>query len=241
MSSSRYLLAAAALSLPAAALPVAVQAAEVQIQAQGPVVELSINEVVKSAPDAAQVSAGVQVRAATASEAMRQNAAQMDKVIARLRQLGIKAEDIQTANFSLNPQYQYRDGNQPPLFLGYDASNQVNVILRDMTRIGATLDALVQAGANNVSGPNFMLEKDQAAKASARKAAFEHARVQATEYARMAGFSGIRLLEISESFSQVGPMPVAQALEARASTKTPIEPGQVGTGVTVTVKYEMTR
>jgi uncharacterized protein YggE len=237
MSPSRYLIAAAVLSLPAGPA----LAAEVQIQAQGPVVELSINEVVKTSPDAAQISAGVQVRAATATEAMRQNAAQMDKVIARLRQLGIKAEDIQTANFSLSPQYQYRDGGQAPQFLGYDASNQVNVTLRDMTRIGATLDALVQAGANNVSGPNFLLENDQAAKASARKAAFEHARAQATEYARIAGFSGIRLLEISESFSQVGPMPMAQAMEARANAKTAIEPGQVGTGVTVTVKYEMTR
>jgi uncharacterized protein YggE len=237
---SRYLPVAAAAAMAIPAVPAA--AAEIQIQAQNPVVELTVNEVVKSSPDTAQVGAGVQVRAPTAVEAMRQNAAQMDKVIARLRQLGIKAEDIQTSNFSLNPQYDYRGDGQLPQFLGYDAGNQVSVTLRDMGKIGETLDALVQAGANNVNGPSFSLEKDAAVKAAARKAAFEHARTQATEYARMAGYAGVRVLEISESISQVGPMPVAQAMEMRAgAAKTPIEPGQVGTGVTVTVKFEMTK
>lgn len=239
MLNIRYpLLAALVLAPGASAL-----AAEVQIQARNPVVELTVNEVARSAPDAAQVSAGVQLRAPTASEAMRRNAAQMDKVIARLRQQGIAREDIQTANFSLNPQYQYRDGNQPPLFLGYEATNQVTVTLRDMAGIGPTLDALVEAGANNVGGPSFMLEKDEPAKAAARRAAFVSAGAQAAEYARMAGYSGVRLLEVSESFSQVRPMAMLQAemRAADAANKTPIEPGQVGTAVTVTVKYEMTR
>lgn len=237
MPIGRHLAIAAAALVPASP----VLAAEVVIQAQNPVVELTIAETVESPPDAAQVGAGVQVRAPTASEAMRQNAAQMDKVIARLRQLGIRAEDIQTSNFSLNPQYQYRDQGQAPLFLGYEATNQVSVTLRDMGRVGSTLDALVQAGANNLYGPNFLLEKDEPAKAAARRSAFDRARAQATEYARMAGYSGLKLLEISESFAQVAPMPRAQAMEVRAVAKTPIEPGQVGTHVTVTVKYEMTR
>lgn len=235
MTSSPYVAAAALLMLPTQAM-----AAEIQIQAQNPVVELTVNEVVKSAPDTAQVGAGVQVRAPTASEAMRQNAAQMDKVIAQLRKLGIKSEDIQTANFNLSPQYNYRGDGQAPQFLGYDATNQVNVTLRDMNRIGATLDALVEAGATNVHGPTFSLEKDQAAKAAARKAAFDRGRAQAAEYAQMAGYTGLRLLEVSESVSHVGPMPMAQAVRAEAKAS-PIEPGQVGTGVTVTVKYEMTK
>lgn len=238
MSSSPYVAAAAILMLPASQA----MAADIQIQAQNPVVELTVNEVVKSKPDTAQVGAGVQVRAPTASEAMRQNAAQMEKVVAQLRKLGVKSEDIQTANFNLNPQYNYRGDGQTPQFLGYDATNQVNVILRDMSRIGATLDALVQAGANNVYGPNFSLEKDQAAKAAARKSAFDRARAQATEYAQMAGYSGLRLLEVSETVSHSGPIPVAEAMDVRAAAKSsPIEPGQVGTGVTITVKYEMTR
>lgn len=238
MSHARLLAAALLASVPA--IPAA--AAEIQIAAQNPVIELTVNETVRAAPDAAQVTAGVQIRAKTASEATRLNAAQMEKVIARLRQAGIRSEDIQTSNFSLNPQYQYRN-DQTPLFLGYDATNQVSVILRDMGKIGSTLDALIEAGANNVSGPSFMLENDTAAKSQARKSAFESARAQAVELARLAGYGNVRLLAVSEGYTQMRPMPMLQAAEVRAASaaKTPIETGQVGTDVTLTVKYEMTR
>lgn len=227
-------------------LPIApALAAEIQIAIENPVVELTVNEIVQSEPDTAQVGAGVTVRAPTASEALRSNAEQMQKVTERLRSLGIKREDIQTANFSLNAQYQHTNDGEQPRLLGYDASNQVNVTLRDLDKIGETLDALVQAGANNVYGPNFTLQKDEAARAAGRKSAFEKGRGQALEYARMAGFTGIRLLEVSESYSAMGPVMVtAQAVVASGSAraaKTPIEPGMVGTAVNVTVKYEMTR
>jgi uncharacterized protein len=217
--------------------------AEIQIAVQNPVVELTITETVQSEPDTAQVGAGVTVRAPTASEAMRRNAEQMEKVIARLKALGIKREDIQTANFSLNAQYQYRNDGEQPTFLGYDASNQVNVMLRDLDKIGETLDALVQAGANNVYGPNFMLEKDEAARRAGRESAFQKGRSQAMEYARMSGYSNLRLLEVSETYQSMGPVMGPQAIAVTASrseAKTPIEPGMVGTAVVVTVKYEMT-
>lgn len=225
----------------AAAVPAA--AAEVQIQVQGPVVELSVNEIVYGAPDIAQVGAGVVTRAATAQEAARLNAAAMEKIVARIRALGIDAKDIQTSNFSLNPNYNYNQQTGQQTFTGYDANNQVSVKLRDMTRIGEVLDALIAAGANNIHGPNFSLENDSQAKAAARAAAFRSGQAMAEEYARMAGFGGIRLLEVSESFQHVGPIVVtgARMEAADASAKTPIEPGEVGTGVMLTVKYEMTR
>ena len=225
-------------------VPLPAAAAEIQIQVENPVVELTVSEVVQTDPDAATVGAGVTVRAPTASEALRQNAAQMTRVIDRLRSLGIKREDIQTANFSLNAQYRYNNDGREATFIGYDASNQVNVTLRDVDKIGATLDALVLAGANNVYGPNFMLLKDEPAKAAGRKSAFEKARTQALEYARMAGYSGIELLEVSETFSTSMPMPQGNAIVVTAASRsdvTPIEGGQVATSVTVTTKYEMTR
>jgi uncharacterized protein len=238
---------AALTGLGAAALLATVPAvaAEIQIAVSNPVIELTVTETVQSPPDTASVGAGVQVRAPTASGALKLNAQAMDKVIARLRSLGIAREDIQTANFSLNAQYQYGNDGQPPKFLGYEASNSVNVTLRKLDKVGEALDALVEAGANNLYGPNFSLEKDGEAKAAARKAGFAKAQAQANEYARMAGYTGTRLLEISESFQQMGPMPVsAQAIVVTGSAveaATKIEPGRVGTGVTITIKYEMTR
>ncbi len=236
----RYMIPLMAIGAAATAVPAA--AAEVQIQVQGPVVELSVNEVVYDAPDLAQVGAGVSTRASTAQEAARLNAAAMERVVARIRALGIESRDIQTSNFSLNPSYRYNQQTGEQTFTGYDATNQVSVKLRDMDRIGAVLDALIAAGANNLYGPNFSIENDAEAKAAARTAAFRSGQEMAQEYARMAGYTGVRLLEVSESFQSVGPMPVAMRMEsADASAKTPIEPGEVGVGVMVTVKYEMTR
>ncbi len=122
-------------------------------------------------------------------------------------------------------------------------NNQVQVKLRDLERAGEVLDALVSAGANNIYGPNFMLEADEAAKREARTKAYQSGQAMAQEYARMAGYSGVRLLEISETFQSYGPQPVMMraSAEAAADAGTQIEPGEVGTGVTVTVKYEMTR
>lgn len=231
------LLAAAAVSL-----PVAAPAAEIQMQVTNPVVELSVADVVQSTPDVVQIGAGVTTRAATAQEAVRLNAIEMDRVIKKLKSIGIAGKDIQTLNFNLNPQYQYRSDGQPPLFVGYDVNNTVNVKLRDLKRAGEVLDTLVATGANNVYGPNFMLEDDKAAKAAARQNAFKNGLAQAREFARMAGYKDVRLLEVSESYQSFGPMPVA--MEARIAAappapKTPIEPGEVGTGVTLGLKYEM--
>jgi len=221
----------------------AAHAAEVQIQAQGPVVELTVNEIVHSAPDVAQIGAGVTTRAPTAQEAVRQNAQAMEQVIAKLRELGIASRDIQTSNFNLNPQYDFDRNGGSRTFVGYDVNNQVQVKLRDLERAGEVLDALVSAGANNIYGPNFMLEADEAAKREARTKAYQSGQAMAQEYARMAGYSGVRLLEISETFQSYGPQPVMMraSAEAAADAGTQIEPGEVGTGVTVTVKYEMTR
>lgn len=240
----RYAIPLAALPISAlTALAVPASAAEIQIASQGPVVELSVSEVVRSAPDVAQVGAGVVTRAATAREALTQNSQAMDRIIARLRQLGIARDDIQTSNFNVSPQYDYDQATREQVFRGYDVNNQVQVTLRDLPRAAEILDALVSAGANNIYGPNFMLEDDVAAKAEARRLAFARGQRMAEDYARMAGYSSVRLLEISESVQHRGPMPQAAMMRTMdvSESAPPIEPGQVGTGVSITVKYEMAR
>ena len=230
------LLAATAIASPG-------MAAEVQIQAQGPVVELSVAETVKARPDIVNVGAGVTTLAPTAVAAMQQNAKAMDAVIAKIKALGVAADDIQTAGINLYAQYDYDQASRKQVFRGYQASNTVNVTLRQVDKAGQVLDALVAAGATDINGPNFAIDDDSVPKAQARKAAMEKARAQALDYAKMAGYANIRLLEVSEAVIVSRPMPMmmkAQAADAVA-TSTPVEPGLVGTGVTVTVKYEMTR
>jgi uncharacterized protein YggE len=117
------------------------------------------------------------------------------------------------------------------------------VTLRKIDRTGSVLDALVAAGATDIGGPSFSIDDDTASRAQARKAAFDKAQVQASEYARWAGYSGVRLLSISEAVNPGRPMPYAEGRVAMAADmkQTPVEPGLVGTAVTISVTFEMTR
>ena len=218
-------------------------AAEVQIAAQGPVVELTVSESVEAEPDIATVSAGVTTQARTAVEAMRTNAQAMNAVVDRIEQLGVAERDIQTSGINLGAMYDYDQSTQRQVFRGYQASNRVSVRLRDIQRTGEVLDALVAAGATDLGGPDWSIDDDTGARAQARSAAMERARAQALEYARLAGYSDLRLLEINETVAPSRPMPiVAQMARAEAAdASTPVRPGMVEATVIVTVKYELTR
>ena len=232
-------------ALPLAAVALAAtpaQAANIEIETSGPVVELNVTESVKAAPDIATIGAGVTTRAATAVEAMRQNAAEMSRVIDRIKALGIASQDIQTTGINLNAQYDYDRNEQKQVFRGYIASNRVSVILRDLDGAGAVLDSLVASGATDLNGPRFSIEDDTEPKAAARRAALERAFGQANEYAAVAGYEGVRLLEISESIYSSSPQPMMarMAMDGAQAESTPFEPGLVGTAVSITVKFEMT-
>lgn len=232
------LIAASALAIPATTLA----AAEIEIEAEGPVVELSVFESVTVAPDMATIGAGVTTQAPTATEALRQNSAEMAKVIARIKALGIAEKDIQTTGISLSARYDYDQDTRQQVFRGYDVSNRVSVNLRRIEDTGAVLDALVVAGATDLSGPSFSIENDEAAKDAARKRAIERAQAQAQSYAALLGYDGAKVLAISESIEGRGMMPemgkMRMAADAVASAA-PVQPGMVSTGVSITIKYEL--
>ena len=216
-------------------------AADIQIQASGPVIELVVNEQVEVEPDIVNISAGVTTQAMTASDALRQNSAEMQRVIDRLRSLGVPERDIQTTRINLNARFDYDQQTRNQVFRGYEASNQVSVKLRDTEEVGNVLDALVQAGANNINGPRFSVSDDTGPKAEARRRALERARTMALEYARVAGYSNVRVLKISESVSGSAREYGADAIMVtaqRSAAAPPVQPGMVETGVTVSFSYE---
>lgn len=233
------------LAFGAAAFAIASPAlADVQVTTNLPVVELSATETVKGDPDLATISAGVSSRASTAVEAMRVNAREMQSVIYRIKTLGVADKDIQTTGVSLYPQYDYNRQMQKQVFTGYQASNRVSVVLRDIDRTGPVLDALVAAGATDLSGPDFSIDDDTQAKAQARAAAMKRVEAMARDYARMAGYPNVRLIHVSENVAMSRPMPMLRTMSVEAQSadaSTPIQPGQVGSSVTVNVTYEMTQ
>lgn len=233
------LLAGSALTL----IPTSIaQAADVQIVAQNPVIELSVSEQVDSAPDTATFSTGVETKAKTATEALRQNSVQARAVINRLKSLGIAEKDIQTTGINLRADYDYDQESRENRFVGYAVSNQVSATVKDISRLGEILDAIVSSGATNLNGPSFSISDDSKLKDLARERALASAKARAMSYARSEGYAGVRVLSISEGMSHQSDAPMMR-MEASAASSAlpPVAPGQVGTVVSLNITYEMTR
>jgi uncharacterized protein len=197
-------------------------------------------------PDLATISLGVTVQAKTAGEAMRANADRMSGLIAALKRAGVEAKDIQTSNLNLQPQYDYHNGvsssgaGQPPTLTGYQASNGVSVTVFDLTRLGATVDAVVGAGANQVSGISFGLRDPQSAEDAARLEAVKRLAAKAALYAQATGHKIKALRTLSEGGAvSVGPVQPRLYMAAKPAAPTPIEAGQLDLRVDVNATYEL--
>jgi len=197
---------------------------------------------VNAAPDMASISLGVTTQARTAAEAMQANAARMAQVMAALKKAGIAAKDIQTSGLNLNPQYVYEQ-NVPPRLTGYQASNQVAVIVHDLARLGAAVDATVTAGANQVNGISFGLNEPTASENAAREAAVKALQAKADLYAKATGYRVGRLVSLSEGggYTPGPPMPMVMMAAKREAADTSISPGELKIRIDVSGLYELTR
>ena len=196
---------------------------------------------VKIPPDQAIITLGVQTTQRTAAQAMADNAQRMNGVIAALRRQGLAGKDIQTSGINLSAQYDYQP-NTPPQLTGYQASNQVTVTVGDLARLGATLDAVTAAGANEIQGVGFGLKEPQVAEDAARLKAVKALQAKAELYAGAAGYHIGRMVSLSEG-GGVQAMPLAKVMSfARAAqATTPVEPGELTVRIDVSGLYELVR
>ncbi|MGK3995574.1 SIMPL domain-containing protein [Sorangium sp. So ce1024] len=124
----------------------------------------------------------------------------------------------------------------------YQVSNTVTVVIRNLDQVGAVLDTVVAAGANNVWGVSFGLDKTDALEAQAREKAIADARSRAEALARLQGVSLGRVVAISE-IVESGPVHgrMAMASVAYGDAGTPVTPGEVQLGTQVKVVYALDR
>lgn len=238
MNRLRLAVAAALLAVPAVA---AAQAVVPAYGIAGTRLDISATGEVTRVPDLAIISAGVQTLRPTATAAIEENAARMERVRAALKRAGIDDRDIQTASINLNPEYRYVE-NQPPQLTGYRASNTLSVKFRDLKRTGAILDALVREGANQISGPSLTIDKPETAYDEARVKAIANGRARAELYARALGMRVVRLLSVSEGGSVHVPPPMPYAMGAARMEKaadTKIDPGTQDLQVNVAMSFEL--
>ena len=195
---------------------------------------------VRAAPDTVTLSAGVTSEAPTAAAAaaLSANTARMQSVFAALKKIGVGDKDMQTVNFSVSPQMT-NGNNQPPQVTGYQVSNQLQLRLDDVAKLGPALDARVTAGANQMNGIDFAIKDSAPLLAQARADAVSDARAKAETYAKAAGVSLGPILSISENGGQ-GPRPVYMALPmVRSAKAVPVAAGEESITAEVSIVWEI--
>ena len=182
---------------------------------------------VRSTPDRATLTFGVQSRGATAAAALATNSAETRRLIAALKQAGVDAKDLETDYLDVSPRYE-RDG--------YSASATVTVSNQPIQRASRIADLSVEHGADTVSGPSLSVADTKAEYRRALALAFDDAQAKAGALAAAAGVSLGEVTSIVEgSQPELYEATAMRALDA----KTPIEPGSQRVSAFVTVTFAL--
>ena len=202
---------------------------------------------VSAVPDVADINIGVVSQGPTAKEALRSNSDAMAVLHKVLKDRGVAAKDIETTQIQVSPVYSQHDPRRPPgseefvpKVVGYRVTNAVELTVRDIHKLGEMLDAVVGAGANQVTGIAFRVEKCEQLLDQARKLAIADAKRKAE---LLAGEAGV-VLGPARQICEAGSMPprpmylgsaAPQAMMARSAP--PVAAGEQDLAVSIQVSY----
>jgi len=160
-------------------------------------------------PNLAVTTVSVQTEKKTVAEAMSENTAKMNSVIAFIKGQGVEEKDLKTTAFNIYPRYEYRQpdiyGRYPPggqrVLVGYEVDQSLQVKIRDLTKVGDIIQGAADQGANQVGSLQFTMDPDdeEAAKNDARKEAIDEAKAKANLLASQLGVKLVRITSFSES------------------------------------------
>ena len=193
-------------------------------------------------PDQAQIDIGVTTQARTAPDASRENAERLARVLAEVKKLLGKGDEVKTSGYALNPQYRYPQGGKPEI-VGYTANNIVRIKTAKLDEVGKMIDTAMQAGANNINRLAFTLKDEEGARLDALKQASAKAKTKAEAIAASLGLKIVRIASVTEGERSFQPVfrqaPMARAEMATAAAPTPIEQGTVDVRSTVSLIAEV--
>lgn len=194
-------------------------------------------------PDVAIVTVGVVANGSSVKAAQDQMNLSINKVTDAIKSQGVDQKDIQTTNYSINPNYDYNSGTQR--ITGYQANTNLSIKVRDINKVNDVIDQATRNGANQVGGVVFDVDNKTALQNEAREKAVADAKSKAEAAANIAGFRLGNIVNYNENFGGVvPPMPVANRAfgigsAEDAKLQTSVEPGSSEIIVSVTLSYEI--
>jgi uncharacterized protein YggE len=187
-------------------------------------------------PDIGTIAAGVSSDGKTAEEAWQKNAAAAQKLVDFLKNLGLQERDFKTSGIGLVPRYVHPKDQEPRL-VGYTASYELSVTVRNLKDLGQVLDGLVANGANRQMNISLGCSDPERLLDEARAKAVADARKKAEIYASGAGAALGQVVSISEgSLSPFRSFSYEHVAPAGAKAL-PIATGEQDLSVSVTVVW----
>ena len=195
----------------------------------------------KLAPDEASLSLSVITDGRSAQEVQAENARKMQAVTEAVKGLGVEDRFIRTSNLSMQPRYDYKNGERK--LKGYTATNSLRIEVKDLSKLGRIIDRALNAGANKVDSLEFGLQAPERLQQQALKKAVADARSKAEVIAGALGKSIVGLRQVSEensgymSRSYSMPMLAAAKADNGAAVETPVSPGELELSATVHIDF----
>ena len=188
-------------------------------------------------PDAVRITATVSVLGSSSKTALSTAGATSSAVRSALAANKVATKDIATQSISVYPEYTY-PATGTPVISGYRATQSFDITIRAAATAGAVVDAIVEAGGNNVqvNGVSpFVLDNDKATE-TARTTAVKKAKAKAASYAKLLGVKLGRVIYLDET-STPSPNPIYTSAAKAESDATVVDLGEQKVSVSVTVRW----
>ncbi|MDD2648175.1 MAG: SIMPL domain-containing protein [Eubacteriales bacterium] len=208
-------------------------------------ISVSSTATVSVTADRAELRIGCVSKDESVTKAQGDNAVVINGILAALDAKGIIKEDITTSEYSVNENYEYKSdvfGNSNRVLKGYEVTHMLRVIIRDIDKVGETIDAATLAGANQSYGISFICSDEKAAYEKALEQAVTDARAKADIIAKAAGIEIVGIESITEGGSSAEYYRNADftmAAGAASESSTVISAGALTVSATVKIVYSV--
>lgn len=195
-------------------------------------------------PDIAVLDVGVSTWSKDAEISQNENSKAVNALIDAMLKQGIDRTDMQTSQYSLNKQPESFRG-QGSEENGFQISNNLSVIVRDLKNLPTITTMTVKTGGNQIRSMGFLVSNPVPYVEEARKKAFENAKEEAQRSVQAVGLTLGMISSIMNGRATLPQSGYFGGADMPASNQPdpdvlPVTlPGQVEIGYEVDVEYEM--
>ncbi len=167
------------------------------------------NGEVYAVPDRARLTMSVELTRPQLKDAQDETNRIVRDFLAQARALGCKDEDISTAALSVRAEYSFVNNNGTPTrqFAGYHVSRGIELVIRDLDRVGDYLKRATDAGINQISNPQLESSKAGELRQQALANAALDARAKAQILATTLGVKLGTVHSVGASSTEIAPRP----------------------------------